>query len=375
MKRILVTGGAGFIGSHTVDLLLQRGYAVRIFDGLQERVHPRGTPAYLPDDAELIVGDVCEPEAFGRALEGVDAVFHLAAYQDYMPDFSTFYRVNTVSTALLFEIVVANRLPIQKVVLASSQAVYGEGTYSCDEHGVFHPPCRSAQQLAGGHWDIDCRECGRPAEPQPIDESTVNPHTPYGISKWALEQTSLNLGRKYDIDVVNLRYSIVQGPRNSFYNAYSGIARIFTLRALHNQPPICYEDGRQLRDYVYVGDVAKANLLVMEDDRANGKSFNVAGRHATSVLEYAHHVTKACGVELEPVLSGDYRFGDTRHTTSSARALSELGWSPQVPLETFLGEYVEWVRCQDDLEDFYSCSESQMRSAGVLRSVGAEVAE
>ena len=369
MKSILVTGGAGFIGSHTVDRLLEKSYRVRILDSLQERVHPRGWPSYLPADVERHRGDVCDPDVLGKALEGMEGVVHLAAYQDYMPDFSTFFRVNAVSAALLFELIVTRRLPVCKIVLASSQAVYGEGTYSCAEHGLFYPTSRSEEQLSRGDWEIDCPRCHLKGTPQAIDESTVNPHTPYGISKWTSELTSRTLGRKYGIPVVNMRYSIVQGPRNSFYNAYSGIARIFTLRLLHDQPPICYEDGGQLRDYVYVGDVARANVLALEDERADYQSFNVAGQTSTTVLDYARIIGKICNVELAPEVSGDYRFGDTRHTFSSAQALGQLGWQPEMPLESFLQEYVSWVREQDDLEDFYSGSESAMRSAGIIRRV------
>ena len=369
MSRILVTGGAGFIGSHTVDLLVERGYEVRVLDCLQPRVHPGGWPGYLPETVEKLRGDVCQRDDLEPALEGVDGVFHLAAYQDYMPDFSTFYRVNTVSTALLFEIIVARKLPVSKVVLASSQAVYGEGTYCCDEHGLFYPGPRTAEALARGDWEIPCPECGGPAAPRPIDESVVNPHTAYGISKYALEMTALSLGRKYGIPVANMRYSIVQGPRNSFFNAYSGIARIFTLRLLNGQPPICYEDGRQLRDYVYVGDAARANLLAYEDGRADFQCFNVAGQRAHTVGEVADLLIEICGRKIEPVVSGEYRFGDTRHTASSAARLSSLGWRAEKSLEEILSAYVDWVRRSGTGgADYYAGSSEEMRRRGILRT-------
>ena len=367
MERVLVTGGAGFIGSHTVDLLLQKGYQVRVMDSLQPRVHPKGWPDYLPPQIERLKGDVQNPEDWRNALKGIDRVFHLAAYQDYMTDFSTFFKVNTVSTALLYEIIVADRLPVKKVVLASSQAVYGEGKYADADGALVYPDSRPAQQLEKGRWDILCPRSGRPLEHRPITEDRVNPHTAYGISKYALEQASFSLGRKYGIPTVNMRYSIVQGRRNSFYNAYSGICRIFTLRLLHDQPAICYEDGRSLRDYVYVGDVARANVLVMEEEKANFCAFNVGGQKATTVEEYARLVAKICGKAIEPRITGEYRFGDTRHTVSSSAALETLGWRPQTGLEEIIAEYVEWVKAQPDIEDFYAKSQEKMRAANVIR--------
>ncbi|NKB67453.1 MAG: NAD-dependent epimerase/dehydratase family protein [Candidatus Latescibacteria bacterium] len=371
MRKILITGGAGFIGSHTADLLLQKGYQVRILDSLQERVHPRGWPAYLPPEVERLQGDVRDRSAWEQALDGVEGVFHLAAYQDYMPDFSTFFAVNTVSTALLFEVIAAANLPVQKVVLASSQSVYGEGKYHCPKDGTVYPPARPDDQLARGQWEVECPHCGGPMTHQLISEDQVNPHTAYGISKYALEMASLNLGRKCGIPTTQMRYSIVQGPRNSFYNAYSGICRIFTLRLLHDQAPICYEDGQQLRDYVYVGDVARANVLALEDPRANYRAFNVAGQKPTTVLEYAHLLSALTGRHLQPQLSGEYRFGDTRHTVSSHAALAALGWQPETPIEAFAQEYVDWVQSQPDLKDFYSASQQRMKAARILRSSSA----
>lgn len=371
MSRVLVTGGAGFIGSHTVDLLLERGYQVRVLDSLQSRVHPHGWPTYLPAAAERCRGDVRSKEDVAAALEGVDGVIHLAAYQDYMPDFSTFFDVNTTGAAVLYEVIAEKHLPVRKVVLASSQAVYGEGRYTCVTHGTMYPCARSAAQLSRADWEVHCPHCGAPMRPEPIPEDQVNPHTPYGISKYAAEMASTSLGRKYDIPTVNLRYSIVQGPRNSFFNAYSGICRIFTLRLLHHRPPVCYEDGRQLRDYVYVGDVARANVLVLEDPRADFRTFNVAGQEGTSVLQYALLLTRVTGRCLEPIVSGEYRFGDTRHTVSSGTALGELGWRPETPLQTVMAEYVAWVREQPALDDYYAAAADRMRDANVLRRVQA----
>ncbi len=368
MNRILVTGGAGFIGSHTVDLLVEKGYQVRIMDALQERVHPHGWPSYIPDGVERLQGDVRQPADWDRALADVDGVIHLAAYQDYMTDFSTFHHVNTVGATLLYERIVADKLPVQKVVLASSQATYGEGKYRCGEHGIQYPDSRPDAQLARGDWEVHCPVCERPMAHEQITEDRVQPHTTYGISKYAAELTSFSLGRKYDIPTVNMRYSIVQGPRNSFFNAYSGICRIFTLRLLNDQPPVCYEDGQSLRDYVFVGDVARANVLCLEDERANFRAFNVGGQCGTTVLDYARLVARVTARDIEPLVSGDYRFGDTRHTVSSWAALGALGWRPETALEEIVSQYVEWVKQQPNLRDFYADSEQKMRAANVIRT-------
>lgn len=365
--KVLVTGGAGFIGSHTVDLLLEKGHSVRILDNLQERVHRKGKPAYIPDDIEFLAGDVRDKGVLDRALQGVDYIFHLAAYQDYMPDFSTFFQVNTVSTALLYELIVEKKYPVQKIVLASSQAVYGEGKYECDGHGVVYPGPRPLGQLLRQEWELMCPTCGRILRHMKIDEGVVNPHTAYGISKYALEMAAFNLGRKYGIPTVAMRYSIVLGPRNSFYNAYSGACRIFTTRLLHDRAPIVYEDGNQLRDYVYVGDVARANVLVLERDEANGQAFNVGGQKGTTVLELARIVVSKCGKDIKPEVPGEFRFGDTRHTVSDSSKLRSLGWEPLTLLEKTVEEYVEWVRSQPDLEEYYAEAERMMKAKDVIR--------
>ena len=232
--KVLVTGGAGFIGSHTVDLLLEAGYEVRVLDSLQKRVHPHGKPKYLGPEVEFIQGDVSDKETMIKATAGVEGIFHLAAYQDYMTDFSNFIKVNTVSTALIFEIIVEKKLNIKKIVLASSQATYGEGKYTCKDHGIQYPDGRSVKQLENSDWEMHClqKDCKNYLTSVLIDEAVTNPFTAYGISKEALERLSIKLGKRYSIPTACMRYSIVQGPRNSFFNAYSGVCRIFTLRLI-----------------------------------------------------------------------------------------------------------------------------------------------
>ena len=364
---VLVTGGAGFIGSHTVDLLLKKGYQVRVIDSLQPRVHPRGKPAYLPLEVDFRQGRVENREDLARALEGVDAVFHFAAYQDYMPDFSTFLHVNAESTALLYELILERRLPVRKIVVASSQAAAGEGKYECAEHGILYPGPRPLDQLERGEWELKCPHCSRELQPLLIDEAVARPHTAYGISKYAAELLALNLGRRYGIPAVSMRYTYVQGPRNSFYNAYSGVCRIFCLRVLAGLPPVVYEDGKQLRDYIDVADVARASVLVLEDPRADYRVFNVGPGRAMTVLEFARVVMRAAGSSLEPVVNGEFRVGDTRHTVSDVTALQSLGWRAEVPVEQTVGRYLEWIRGFSNTRQYLDAAEAAMRAGNVIR--------
>jgi len=374
MSGVLVTGGAGFIGSHTVDLLLEKGYQVRILDSLQPRVHPRGKPPWVPKEAEFIQGDVANRADLARALAGVEYVIHLAAYQDYLPDFSTFIHTNAESAALIFELIVeatlAGRpLPVRKIVFASSQAVCGEGLYTCPEHGQLTPPPRSLEQLRRGDWEMHCPYCGTYMEPALIPESVVSPGTAYGISKYAIELLADRLGRRYGIPTVCMRYTYVQGPRNSFYNAYSGVARRFALRLLHGLPPVCYEDGKQLRDYVNVKDVARANVLVMEDERADYGVFNVGGKRPVTVLEFARIMIAEFGATVEPLVPGEFRLGDTRHTISDVSRLEALGWRPTILVEQNVREYVAWMREQQTSAEFLQEAEQVMREQGVVQKV------
>ncbi|MBD3169478.1 MAG: SDR family NAD(P)-dependent oxidoreductase [candidate division Zixibacteria bacterium] len=365
--KTLVTGGAGFIGSHTVDALVKNGVDVRILDSLEKPVHLKGKPDYLNPKAEFILGDVRNKEDMKKALEGVDSVFHLAAYQDYMTDFSKFFHVNSVGTAIIYELAVEYKLPVKKVVVASSQAVYGEGKYHCEKDGIIYPDIRPENQLRAGDWEIKCPKCGHQMQWRETDESVVNPHNQYAVSKYTQELISLSLGRRYSIPTACVRYSIVQGARQSFYNAYSGACRIFSLYNYFDKTPTVYEDGLQLRDYLNIADVVSANLLVMEKDEANFNVYNVGGGKAYSVLDFARIVADRFDKNNEPKVPGEYRFGDTRHIVSDITALKNLGWEPRVPIEQSVDEYIEYLKEQANVEDILDYAEEKMKSMNVVR--------
>jgi dTDP-L-rhamnose 4-epimerase len=369
--KVLVTGGAGFIGSHTSDRLVELGHEVIVLDALTAPVHRDGKPNHLSSGAELWVGDVRNRELLANLLRRVDAVFHFAAYQDYLTDFSRFTSVNVVSTALLYEIAVAEGLDLQRIVVASSQSAMGEGLYRCPVDGEQLPDMRPESALTRGEWDHPCPVCGGPLEMLNTPESVSNPQNAYGMSKYGEEMVAINLGRRYGIPTVALRYSIVQGPRQSIYNAYSGACRIFCLHYLLGSAPILYEDGEMVRDYVNIHDVVAANALVLTDDRAVGRVFNVGGGRGWTTSQFAEVVRAHYGSDHAARVSGEYRFGDTRHITSDISALGELGWEPKRGPGESVAEYADWLAEMPGLDQVLTEADSKMRQLGVVRRANA----
>ncbi len=379
--RILVTGGAGFIGSHTCDQLVALGHDVVVLDALTAPVHRDGRPNYLTPGADLWVGDVRNRELLAGLMRDVDAIYHFAAYQDYLTDFSRFSSVNVVSTALLYEIAVAEGFDFQRIVVASSQSAMGEGLYRCPRDGEQTPDMRSETALARQEWDHTCPVCGGPLELLLTPERISNPQNAYGMSKYGEEMVAINLGRRYGIPTVALRYSIVQGPRQSIYNAYSGACRIFCLHYLLGGAPTLYEDGQMVRDYVNIHDVVAANTMVLTDERAVGRVFNVGGGKPYTTAEFAEVVRSHYGSGQAPRLSGEYRFGDTRHIHSDISALRALGWAPTRTPADSVAEYAVWLEGMPGLDRVLAEADLTMRRLGVVRagtagapgSVGREV--
>jgi dTDP-L-rhamnose 4-epimerase len=371
MAIALVTGGAGFIGSHTVDALLARGFRVRVLDLLKPPVHDGRVPDYVPKEVDFILGDVRDPDCMRRALRDVSVVYHMAAYQDYLPDFSTFFTTNSGGTALLYELILAEFRQVQLVVVASSQATYGEGKYTCAVDQAVYPGPRPEEQLQKGEWEHRCPKCGGPIEPAWTDEAVMHPHNAYGLSKRDQDDLVTLLARRYRIPSVAFRYSIVQGPRQSFRNAYSGALRSFTVQMGSKAPPLIYEDGRQLRDYVGIRDVVRANLLPLDNPGMAYRSFNVGGDRSVDVRALATLVAEVMGVKMEARPSGMYRVGDTRHVRSDLSRLKTCGWSVQEDLKRVVQSYVEWALASPGFHDAATEAQARMEQLGVLKRVGS----
>ena len=350
--RVLVSGGAGFIGSHTVDLLLAEGHEVRVLDSLDSQVHgsdPR-RPGYLHPDAELHVGDVRDRDAVRRALAGVDAVMHLAAavgVGQSMYEIERYVSVNSIGAAVLLEELVERRRDLRRVVVASSMSIYGEGSY-CDAEGVAVDAVpRPDEQLAARRFEL-CDAAGRPLRPLPTPESKrLAPTSVYAVTKRDHEELFLAVGRAYDIPTVALRYFNTYGPRQALSNPYTGVVAIFSAQLLNDKPPPIYEDGLQSRDFIHVADIARANVLALEREQAVGQVFNVGTGRATSVREVAETLTRLLGTRVEAEVSGRFRAGDIRHCYADGTAIErELGFRAETPLDEGLTGLLDWLRGQ-----------------------------
>jgi dTDP-L-rhamnose 4-epimerase len=354
--NILVTGGAGFIGSHLVDALVERGHRVRVLDALVSQVHEgEGRPEQLHPEAEFIKGDVCDRAAVERSLDGIDAVYHEAAevgVGQSMYQIERYVRANDLGTSVLLEALAARRERIRKLVVASSMSIYGEGAYTCESCGIVHPQLRPGAQLLARRWEVECPKCGAQLAPAPTsEEKPLFPTSVYAITKQDQEQFCLVVGRAYEIPTVALRYFNVYGPRQALSNPYTGVCAIFSSRLLNNQPPLIFEDGEQTRDFVHVNDIVQANLLALDTDRADYRAVNVGTGRPTSIKQVTRLLSEGLGKNLEPEIVGKYREGDIRHCVADiARARQLLGYEPRVTLESGIPELLEWVREQHPVD-------------------------
>lgn len=370
--NVLVTGGAGFIGSHLVDALVEQGYKVRVLDALVPQVHGEDArPSYLNSAAEFIQGDVCDRQLVNDALEGIDVVFHEAAevgVGQSMYEIERYVRANDLGTAVLLEAILARRPQIKKLIVASSMSIYGEGAYTCESCGSVAPQLRPAEQLLDRRWEMECPNCGKQLSPAPTsEEKPLFPTSVYAVTKQDQEQFCLAVGRSYGIPSVALRYFNVYGTRQALSNPYTGVCAIFSARLLNGNRPMVFEDGEQTRDFVHVSDIVQANLLALESDRANYQAINVGTGRATSVRAVSRLLAQGLGLDLEPEIVAKYREGDIRHCVADiSKARTLLGYEPKVLLERGIPELLSWVRAQA-AKDQVASATAELESRQLVR--------
>jgi dTDP-L-rhamnose 4-epimerase len=367
---ILVTGGAGFIGSHLIDGLLEKGYRVRVLDAFVEQVHG-SSPYELPSDVEVFRGDVRQRSLVERALEGVEVVFHEAAevgVGQSMYEIERYVGANTFGTATLLEALVARRGQVRKLIVASSMSIYGEGAYLCEVCGPVAPHLRQGAQLESRDWEMRCPQCTAELKPVATPETKpLDPASVYAVTKQDQEQLCIIVGRAYGIPTVALRYFNVYGARQALSNPYTGVAAIFSSRLLNGQPPLIFEDGLQSRDFTHVEDIVQANLLAMESDAADFQVVNVGTGVASSIGRVAHLLAEGLGVTTEPKTVGRFREGDIRHCFADiARARALLGYEPTVSLEQGIPQLLEWAREQKPVDGVEQAAQ-ELHSFGLVR--------
>jgi dTDP-L-rhamnose 4-epimerase len=370
--KVLVTGGAGFIGSHLVDALLARGHELRVLDALEAQVHgaERKPPPWLPAAVDLRIADVRDRAAVRSALDGVEVVFHQAAavgVGQSMYEIERYVSANALGAAVLLEELVERRDRLRRVVVASSMSLYGEGAYRDLDGALVHPGLRPAAQLEARRWEPE-DERGRPLAPVPTAESApLAPTSVYAVTKRDHEELFLAVGNAYGIPTVALRYFNVFGTRQALGNPYTGVVAIFSSRLLHGRAPVLFEDGRQSRDFVHVSDIVAANLLAMEKDAAVGRTYNVGTGRATPVLAVAEALARALGVAVEPECTGHFRAGDIRHCFADVSAIArELGFEARTSFEAGLDELLAWLRTQSP-EDRVGEARDALERRGLAR--------
>lgn len=366
--KILVTGGAGFIGSHVVDILAAQGHGVRVYDSLVQQVHEGEQPKYLPADVQFVHGDMRDRTAVASAIKDVDKIVHLAAevgVGQSMYEISRYVDANTGGTGVLLDVLANEEHHVSKIVVASSMSIYGEGSYTCPTHGAMAPRLRTEDQLREHRWELSCPECGLELSPIPtVETKALFPTSVYAISKMDQELLCLSVGAAYGIGVTAVRYFNAYGPRQALSNPYTGVAAIFSGRLLNGQRPIVMEDGEQMRDFVHVQDVARATVLALDSTRANGHVVNVGMGDPISIREVAIILAKALGrPDLEPQITGKYRAGDIRHCWADPTAARDLlGFEPHHSFRVDgVEELVEWVRTQTAIDRGVAANEELTR--------------
>ena len=370
-KKVLVTGGAGFIGSFIVDELVRIGYDVRIFDCLDPQVHPDGKPPeHLNKNAEFIKGDVRNYNEFKKALKGVNIVSHHAAavgvgQSQYKINY--YVETNVMGTSNLLDIIVNTKNSIEKMTVAASMSSYGEGNYNCKKCGTVNPPLRTEEQVSSGQWELFCQKCSGLLKPIPTDEGKFQQcNSIYALTKKMQEDMVLNIGKTYNIPCVALRYFNVYGPRQSLSNPYTGVTAIFMSRLKNDQQPVVYGDGLQTRDFISVYDIARANIMAIEKDDANYKSFNIGTGKPMTIKGVAEELAKYYGKDIKPNIANKFRKGDVRHCYSDCTfAEKTLGFKPKVSFEKGMKELMVWAE-EAYFEDKFEEAARELKEKGLV---------
>ncbi len=371
--HVLITGGAGFIGSHLGDALLAAGHSVRALDNLDPQVHPGGVrPGYLDPAIELQVGDVRDHDAVAKALDGVDHVVHFAAavgVGQSMYEIERYTSINSIGAAVALEEIAKHRDHLARVLVASSMSIYGEGRYRCPEHGLLAPQVRSDEQLDARDWELRCPTCTRPLEALPTGEDKpIQPMSIYAVNKRDHEEMFLSIGRAHRLPTVAMRFFNVYGDRQALSNPYTGVAAIFGGRLLNDNRPLVFEDGLQSRDFIHVSDIAAGCVTALETGGADDRAVNLGTGVSSSVLDVARELARGLGKEqLEPEVVNKFRAGDIRHCFSDISLAREtLGFAPKVAFADGMRELLSWVATQQ-ATDSVDAAAGQLDAAGLTR--------
>ncbi|MBT6699180.1 MAG: SDR family NAD(P)-dependent oxidoreductase [Flavobacteriales bacterium] len=375
MKNILITGGAGFIGSRLCEKLFDQGNNITVLDNLSEQIHGNGESFLfnkIKDKCTFIKGDVRDKNDWGHAIKNQEIIIHLAAETgtgQSIYEVERYTNVNVMGTAHMLEILANSNHNVKKIVVASSRAIYGEGKYNCETHGVQYPSQRKEEDMGKGEFNPKCSICNSTLNVLPTDEqSKIHPSSIYGINKQQQEQMVMLMGESLSIPSVAFRYQNVYGPGQSLSNPYTGILSIFSTRILNGNNLDIYEDGEETRDFVYIEDVVDATILGIEKEEANGQIFNIGSGIATRVLDVANTLKRLYNSEINITVSGKFRLGDIRHNFADlSKSKDILGFTPKYNFERGITEFVNWVKTQEVMEDKYEKSIQQLKNKGLIK--------
>ena len=375
MKNILITGGAGFIGSRLCEKLFDQGNNVTVLDNLSEQIHGNGESFLfnkIKDKCTFIKGDVRDKNDWAHAIKNQEIIIHLAAETgtgQSMYEVEKYTNVNVIGTSHMLEILANSNHNVKKIIVASSRSIYGEGKYNCKTHGVQYPSKRKEEDMKKGEFNPKCSMCNSSLNVLPTDEqSKIHPSSIYGINKQQQEQMVMLMGESLSIPSVAFRYQNVYGPGQSLSNPYTGILSIFSTRILNGNDLDIYEDGEETRDFVYIEDAVDATILGIEKEEANGNIFNVGSGVSTRVLDVANTLKRLYNSEINITISGKFRLGDIRHNFADlSKSKDILGFTPKYNFERGITEFVNWVKTQEVMEDKYEKSIQQLKNKGLIK--------